>query len=156
MAFGIIGRIGILSALVGMLAACPAAPPPPPKPTVAEIEVTATADANPDPSGRASPSVVFLYALKTGAPFATGNPDALTGGELGSLAESMSRIARLVAVPGQSTQKTFELPPGTAGIGVAVAYRKFNTAKWRASAPIKANETTPLKATVGSNQVTIQ
>jgi type VI secretion system protein VasD len=156
MAFGIVGRIGLMAAMAGLLAACAGGPPPPPKPTVAQIDITAAANANPDPSGRASPSVVFLYALKPGAPFATGNPDALTGGELGSLAESMSRIARVVAVPGNTTQKTFELPLGTAGIGIAVAYRNFNTAKWRASAPVKANEITPLKATVGASEVTIQ
>lgn len=156
MTMGISRRVGILALALGVLAACAAAPPPPPEPTVAQVDIAAAANANPDPSGRASPSVVFLYALKPGAPFATGDPDALTGGELGSLAESMSRIARLVAVPGKTTNKTFELPAGTAGIGIAVAYRQFNTAKWRASTPIAAHETTALKATVGSNEVTIQ
>ena len=150
-------RVGIVALIAAVIAAC--APPPEqkqPDPTVAQVTLSASDDANPDPTGRASPAVVFVYALQPGAPFATGSYDALTGGELGDLAETMKRIARIVIVPGKSTKKIFELPPGTSDIGIAVGYRQIDTAKWRASAPVKPNEVTLLKANVGANAVTVE
>ncbi len=150
-------RVGIALIIGAFVAAC-AGPPPPkqPDPTVAQVTLSAAKDANPDPSGRASPSVVFIYAMQPGAPFATGSYDALTGGELGDMAETMKRIARMVIVPGKTTKKIFELPAGTSDIGIAVGYRQIDTAKWRASAPVKANEVTLLKATIGSNEVSVE
>ena len=141
--------------LVALVAAC-ASPPPPPEPTVAQLTVTATAGANPDPTGRASPTVVHVYALQPGAPFAIGDYDALTGGELGELAETMKRIARLVVVPGETAEKTFELPDGTAELGVTAAFRQIDTSRWRASKPVRPNAVTTLTATVGSNEVTLE
>jgi type VI secretion system protein VasD len=141
--------------LAGLVAAC-ASPPPPPEPTVAALTVTATGGANPDPTGRASPTVVHVYALQPGAPFAIGDYDALTGGELGELAESMKRIARMVVVPGETTETTFELPEGTAELGVTAAFRQLDTSGWRASKPVQPNAVNVLTATVGSNEVTLE
>ena len=141
--------------LAALLAAC-ASPPPPPEPTVAALTVAAAAGANPDPTGRASPTVVHVYALQPGAPFAIGDYDALTGGELGELAETMTRIARLVVVPGETTEKTFELPEGTAELGVTAAFRQLDTSKWRVSKPVAPNAVTTLTATVGANEVTLE
>lgn len=144
-----------LAALAALAAACASAPPPP-EPTVAEVTLRATADANPDQAGRASPTVVHLYALKPGAPFAIGGYDALTGGQLGELSETMTRIGRLVIVPGEETSKSFELPDGTSDVGVTAAYRQIETAKWRASKPVTANAVTVLNATVGAIEVTLE
>jgi type VI secretion system protein VasD len=149
---------GVSLALIAAfaVASCAAPPPPPQKePTVAQVNIKATDAANPDPSGRASPSAVFIYALQPGAPFETGDPDALTGGELGSLQESMKRIARMIVVPGKEQKKIFELPEGTSDIGVAVAYRQIETAKWRVKQSVKPNQVTLLKATIGANEVTL-
>ena len=150
-----------LKSLVAMLGlgalvlSCGPAPEKQPDPTFAQVNVTAADNSNPDSQGRASPVRVYLYALKPGAQFATGDPDALLGGELGAAAESMNRIADFVLIAGKTTKRRFELPDDTDAIGIAVAYRAFDTSKWRASAPIKANQVTLLKANIGSNEVTI-
>jgi len=146
-----------LALLAGFMVAACAPPPAPPKkePTVAQVNITASDAANPDPNGRASPSAVFVYALQPGAPFETGDPEALTGGELGSLQESTKRIARMIVVPGKEVKKIFELPDGTSDIGVAVAYRQISTAKWRVKQAVKPGEVTLLKATIGANEVTL-
>lgn len=149
----------VASALVGafLLTAC-APPPPPPKDesTIAQVNVSGTLNQNPDKNGRASPAIVHLYALKPGAPFDIGDPTALTGGDLGSLAESMTRIAKMVIMPGRTTKKVFELPPGTSDIGITVAYRDFATSRWRASKPVKQKDVTLLKATIGVDAVSIE
>ncbi len=146
-----------LSALgLAVLAAACASAPPPPEPTVAEVTLRATADANPAPGGMASPTVVHVYALKPGAPFAIGDYDALTGGQLGELSETMTRIARIVITPGEETKKTFELPDGTSDVGVTAAYRQIETAKWRASKPVAPHAVTPITATIRANEVALE
>lgn len=148
--FGLVVLAGVL------IAACAPEGPKAPEPTVAQVTITATGDANPAPGGQASPAAVYVYALKPGAPFATGPYDALTGGELGDLATTMNRIAHLVIVPGKSTKRIFELPPGTSEVGIAVAYRQIDSAQWRASAAVAPNSVTLLTATIGANAVNIQ
>lgn len=158
MALRIVRRLALLGIAGAVIAAC--APPPQeqnqPEPTVAQVTISAAQDANPDPNGRPSPSVIYLYALQPGAPFSTGAYEAITGGELGDLAETMKRIGKLVLVPGKSSKKIFELPDGTSDIGIAVNYRQIDKAQWRAQAPVVKNEVTLLTATIGSNAVTIE
>ena len=149
-------RLGFAVLAGALIAACAPEGPKAPEPTVAQVTITATGDANPAPGGQASPAAVYVYALKPGAPFATGSYDALTGGELGDLSSTMTRIAHFVLVPGKSTKRVFELPPGTADVGIAVAYRQIDTAVWRASAPVTPNAVTLLKATIGASAVNIQ
>lgn len=143
-------------AVVGALASCAPPPPPPPEPTIAQVTITAAGDANPDPTGRASPTVVFVYALKPGAPFDTAPADVLLGGELGDLATSMSRIARIVIAPGKDRKEIFTVPDDTARIGVAAEFRQFDTAAWRSTAPVTANSVTLLTATVSTNNVSVK
>lgn len=149
-------RSVVALALSGLLASC--APPPveQPDPTVAQINVVAAEDANPDPTGRASPTVVHVYALQPGAPFNIGDYDALTGGELGELGETMKRIARFVILPGRDTKKVFELPDGTSAVGVTAAYRDVDTSKWRAQKDVTPNAVTILNARIGANEVTLE
>ena len=139
--------------LSALIVAC--SPPPPPDPTVAQVNVVAGPDANPDPTGRASPTVVHIYALKPGAPFNIGDYDALTGGEMGDLAETMSRIARFVILPGEETKKIFELPDGTSDVGITAAYREVATSRWRAQQSVTPNAVTILNARIGRNEVTL-
>ena len=148
-------RFAVALGLAALVASC-AEPPPPPEPTVAQVNVVAAGDANPDPTGRPSPTVVHVYALKPGAPFDIGDYDALTGGEMGDLAETMTRIARFVILPGQDTKKVFELPEGTSDVGVTAAYRDVATARWRVQAPVTPNAVTILNARIGANEVTLE
>ena len=149
-----IGR-SLTLALVALVASC-AAPPPPPEPTVAQVNITAMPNANPDPTGRPSPTVVHLYALQPGAPFEIGSYDALTGGEMGDLTETMERIARIVVPAGDSVERVFELPDGTSQLGITAAYRNVDTSVWRASRPVTPNTVNTLNATIGPNRVSLE
>ena len=149
----------VASLLLGAVVVSACAPPPPPpkdESTIAQVNVTGTLNQNPDKNGRASPAIVHIYALKPGAPFDIGDPEALTGGDLGTLAESMTRIAKMVVMPGRTTKKIFELPAGTSDIGITVAYRDFAKAEWRASKPVKPKDVTLLKALIGPDAVQIE
>lgn len=146
-------RLTIALALGLTVAACVTAPPPP-DPTVAQVTFVSAADANPDPTGRASPAVVFVYALQTGAPFQTAPADQVLGGTVTDA--SMTRVARMVVVPGKTTKKIFTLPDGTTDVGIAVAYREIETAKWRDQAPVTPNAVTLVKAAIGANEISFE
>lgn len=140
-----------------VLAACgPDAPPPPPDPTVAQVNVTGAADQNPDGNGRASPAIVYVYALKPGNQFETGDSEALLGGDLGDLGETVTRLTKLTIFPGKGDKQVFELGDGFTDIGITVNYRNFAQSQWRVKAPVKANDVTLIKATIGANAVTVQ
>lgn len=135
------------------VAACVTSPPPP-DPTVAHVTFVTAEDANPDPTGRASPTVVFVYALQPGAPFETAPAEEILGGTLTD--DSMKRVARMVIVPGKTIKKVFTLPDGSSDVGIAVAYREIETAKWRELSPVTPNAVTLVKAGIGGNEITIQ
>lgn len=158
MAFSMIRRMALVAIAGGVIAACapPAEQQNQPDPTVAQVTINAAGDANPDPTGRPSPSVVYLYALKPGAPFPTASFEVLGGGEITEMAETTKRIAKLVLVPGKTSKKIFELPDGTSDIGIVVSYRDIDQAKWRSSAPVVKGEVTLLTASIGSNAVKIE
>ena len=138
------------------ITACAPEPPPQPDPTIAQVTLQAAGDANPDPTGRASPTVVYIYALKAGAPFETASADALLGGELGDLAGTMERIARIVVGPGRERKEVFTLPDDTARIGVAAEFRQFDTAAWRNAASVTPNTVSLLTATVSTNNISVE
>ncbi len=149
-------KIAFAALVAVALASCAPPPPKQPDPTIAQLTLTAMGDANPDPSGRASPTVVYVYAMKAGAPFETAPSDVLLGGELGDLAQRMERIARIVVGPGKSRKEVFTLPDDTARIGVAADFRAFSTAAWRSAASIAPNSVTLLTATVTSNNISVE
>jgi len=146
------GWIAVL-AVGAMLAACAEAPKQP-DPTVAQITFTTADDANPDPTGRPSPVVVFVYGMKAGAPFATAPMDQLLGGQLTD--DSMTRVARMVIVPGKSVKKLITLPMDTTDVGIAVAYRQIETAKWREQTAVTPNSVSLVKAAIGANEISVQ
>lgn len=146
-------RLTVAMAFGLAVAACVTAPPPP-DPTVAQVTFISAADQNPDPTGRASPAVVFVYALQTGAPFQTAPADQILGGQVTD--PSMSRVARIVVVPGKSIKKIFTLPDGTTDVGIAVAYREIETAKWRDQSPVTPNAVTLVKAAIGANEISFE
>ena len=143
----------IALALSVVLAACASAPKQP-DPTVAQVTFTSADDANPDPGGRPSPVVVFVYALQPGAPFATAPMETLLGGPVTD--DSMKRVARIVIVPGKKIKKLFTLPNSSSDVGIAVAYRQIETAKWREQTPVTANEVTLVKAAIGANEISFE
>lgn len=154
MALNMIRRFGLMALVGALLVGCAPKEKPPP-PTIAQLTIVAAADANPNPGGRASPAVVFIFGMKPGAGFDSASYDQLSG-DLGKLAESMKQIGRIVVVPGKTTKKIFELEKDVSDIGIAVGYRQIGSAQWRAKAPVKANKVTLIDVNVGKNVVTVK
>ncbi|SPB18850.1 membrane protein [Caballeronia novacaledonica] len=136
------------------LVACKS-PPPPPAPTIVRISVNALAGVNPDHAGRPSPVVVRVYELKTTAAFDAadfftlyGKDQATLGGDLNAKNEYMLR-------PGDSRSVEQTVQPGTKFVAVVAAYRDIERSRWRASAPVPANQTTLLTVRIDAADVSI-
>jgi len=146
-------RSALAFAAAALLAACASGQP---GPTVAEITIAASGDANPDPTGRPSPTLVHIYALKPGAGFGSGDYDALTGGDLGDLSDRIERVGRMMISPGEEVTASFELPDGSTELGLTAAYRDVGMSKWRVQKSVEPHEVTKLTARIGANEVVLE
>ena len=130
--------------------------PPLPTPTKIDLTIRTTEYANPDLSGRPSPVVVVVFALKPGNSFETATARALT-----SLAEppdpaTMPRIGRYAIRPDSSKKLSFEAANGVEKVGVVAGFRDTATTIWRASIEVKQEETNTITATIGAKQVQLR
>ncbi|MGQ0697770.1 MAG: type VI secretion system lipoprotein TssJ [Panacagrimonas sp.] len=126
----------VLCALV--LAGCSAKKKPDeaPKPAVLEVELTSTADLNPDTSGRASPLIVRVYALRALGNFETADFFALYEKDEQVLAADLVKREEWGLKPGDTTRVKREFAPDVKFIAVMAAFRDVERATWRASVAV--------------------
>lgn len=127
-------RVGIQAALVLVMAAGCAKPVvvEPPRPITVVIDVRASASVNPDAAGRPSPVGVRVYQLADDADFSNAELTALWAGDSELLAASLVSRQEFMLAPGGSTKGSMTLEPAARHIAVAVAFRDFRNAAWRA------------------------
>jgi len=112
------------------------------KPTLLRADLQAAADVNPDGNGRASPIVVRLYELKTPSGFDSADFFSLWDKDAATLGPDMAARDEYLMKPGE--QRKIERSPqsGVTFIGVVAAFRDIERARWRATVPVPANQTT--------------
>lgn len=139
-------------ALAILLAACAA---PPKKPTVVQANVAAAADVNPDTSGRASPVVIRVYELKNLTAFQ--NADFFSLYERGkeTLGGELLASEEIILRPGE--KKHFERPlqADTRFVAAVAAFRDLDRASWRASIPVKLNQTSPITISLQKREISM-
>ena len=161
-----LATILMLLALLPMLCACakppaapvivaPAPPPPPPPPTVLKVDVVAATNANPDSHGRASPVVVRLLELKSLAAFQNADFFALFERDKETLSSDLVAKDEIVLHPGDRREFKRELNADTRFIAVVAAYRDIERSRWRASTPVKLNQTTPVSISVQEQEIIV-
>ena len=120
-----------------MFAPPPPPPPPPPKPPPKlSIAIVASARLNPDLKGRSSPVVVRMYELKSANQFSSADFMTLFDQDKTVLANDIVTRDEFVMRPGETKAINKLLTPETQAIGVMVAFRDLNRAKWRALATL--------------------
>jgi type VI secretion system protein VasD len=149
--------VGVLGALVGLLAGCakPPPPPPPPPPGVIELTIKAGGDINPDVDGRASPVVVRVYQLASDAKFNAVDFFQLFDKEAATLGADLIGREEVVVSPGDTKKLSSPLKPNAQFVGIAAAFRDIDKAQWRATVDVPPNGTTPLEATLKGISVTL-
>ncbi|WP_241495983.1 type VI secretion system lipoprotein TssJ [Paraburkholderia monticola] len=129
--------------------------PSPPPPTIVKISVVVHASANPDSSGRPSPVLVRVYELKSTAAFDSADFFTLYGKDQATLGADLNARNEFLLRPGESRSVELTVQQGTKFIGVVAAYRDIERTRWRATAVVPLNRTTPFAVKVGAADVVI-
>lgn len=111
-------------------------PPAAPQPATLELASIAAADLNPDSSGRASPLVVRLYALRSLTEFEKADFFSLYEKDEQILAADLVKREELVLKPGATTTVPQEFAPDVQFIAVLGAFRDIERSTWRASVAV--------------------
>ena len=142
-----------------LLAGCFGKKPPPmpeqPKPAKLDLMVNASTDLNPDATGRASPLVVRIYALRQMTEFEKADFFALFEKDEQVLAAALVKREEIILRPGDSLTQQREYPPDVQFVAVMAAYRDVERSAWRASSPIAPGSTGVVTLKAGAKGVTL-
>ncbi|MDP4537676.1 type VI secretion system lipoprotein TssJ [Alkalimonas collagenimarina] len=94
-------------------------------------------DLNPDQNERPSPVIVKVYELASKTVFENQDFFALYDDPSAVLRTDLLKKDEFVFEPGQSSESRMELHPATKAVGVIVAYRDIENARWRAVVDVK-------------------
>lgn len=128
-------RSSLLFSIVLMLCSCQALYSTFPPATTLHFRVAD--DLNPDQNDRPSPVIVKVYELASRTIFENQDFFALYDEPALVLKTDLLKSEEFVFEPGQSSQSRMELHPATKAIGVIVAYRDIENARWRAIVDVK-------------------
>jgi type VI secretion system protein VasD len=149
-----------LALTLGVLAvaACAKPPAPPPPPVVSEIQlqVLAGADVNPDARKRASPVTVRIYALKSAAPFEAADFFSLFDKDTATLGSELVQREEFLMRPGDQKALPLRFGPEVKAIGVMVAYRDLERARWRDVHTIDIGKAVDLKVRLNGSQIAFE
>jgi type VI secretion system protein VasD len=104
----------------------------PPRPITVVIDLRASESVNPDAGGRPSPVQVRVYQLGDDADFLQADLTTLWADDAALLAASLVSRQEFMLAPGGSSQGSMTLETATRHVAVAVAFRDFRNAAWRA------------------------
>jgi len=118
------------------------------EPSEVFIRITSSSDINPDISGRPSPIVVRIYALKSDDIFKSADFFAIYEEDSAILGDTMAFREELEITPGDSIEfeKVYDLE--TTHVGVLAAYRDLDNAVWRGTIEAPVNEKTYIDVTL--------
>lgn len=121
-----------------MLAAGCAAkgPPQPPAPVTLSLNVHLAGDGNPDASGRASPTVVRLYQLRSDDVFKGLDLDVLYARDKELLAADLVQREEWTLRPGESREARWQVAPEVRVVAVVAALRGYREVVWRVTLPM--------------------
>lgn len=135
------GRVGALALLLSatLLTGCfGKKPPAAPQPAKLDLALVSAANLNPDSTGRPSPLVVRIYALRSIAEFEKADFFSLYEKDEQILAADLVKREELILKPGDTLTQPREFAPDVQFIAVLAAFRDVERSTWRASTPVPA------------------
>jgi type VI secretion system protein VasD len=109
-------------------------------PAVLNATLVAGAQINPDARKRPSPVVVRVFELKSPTLFEQADFVSLFEKEQAVLGAELVGREEMVLRPGETKPLSKPLSPDTKFIGVMVAFRELERARWRAVVPVAAGK----------------
>ncbi len=150
----IVSILSIFSLVILLLGCGKDVKPPPPPPKI-NMEIKAAAELNPDESGRPSPIVLRIYALRSLGKFNSADfyslysDDQQLGGDLISMEE-------FHLTPGGQKRYARDVSRDTLYLGVVAAYRGLDDAVWRDSIPVPGGRSSNFSVQLDANIVSIR
>lgn len=138
-----------------LLSACFNKKPAVPEPSQLALSAVADEDLNPDSTGRASPLVIRIYALRALAEFEKADFFALYDKDEQLLAAELVKRDEIIIQPGKTITLDREFPPDVKFIAVIGAFRDVARAEWRASTAISPGANGVLIVKAGANSITL-
>ncbi|MDJ0656468.1 MAG: type VI secretion system lipoprotein TssJ [Xanthomonadales bacterium] len=142
--------------LLAFLALCVSGCASKPKPTELEAVVRVATNVNPDRSGRPSPVVMWLYELKATAKFLSADYFALAARDSSFMSGEVVNRSEYQLGPGELLDFSAEIDPGAAHVGVVVAFRDLENARWRGVFDLTPNRRNRIEIRVDRLAVSIQ
>lgn len=127
-----------------------------PDPTSVSLELAASEMVNPDRNGRPSPVLVRVYELRSSGTFNTADFFTLLEQDQLVLGAEMVNRWEFQLDPGETAQLETEFQPFSTALGVMVAYREIERARWRAVSPVALESSNAMQAQVGELEVNLQ
>ena len=138
-----------------LLGSCAPPPPKPPNPTIVQATIVATSDVNPDARGRASPVVVRMFELKTLGAFKNADFFSLFDHDKETLGNELLAKEEFMLRPGEKQHFDRQLQADTRFVAVVAAFRSLEKSTWRASMPVRLNQTTPATISLQARDISI-
>jgi type VI secretion system protein VasD len=154
MVWGNRARVVVAFAALLLLSSCGGASPPPPPPVV-ELTLNAAPNINPDPAGRPAPVLVRIYQLASANKFELADFYQLSNNEAATLDGDLLGRDELILSPGQSRHLTLNMKHDATRLGIAVAFRQIDRAKWRADTAFAPSGVTNVTATISGLNLTL-
>ena len=149
---------GLILSLVMALAlttGCASKKPKEPQPAKLALSAVASGDLNPDDTGRPSPLVLRIYALRALAEFGKADFFALYDKDEQVLAADLVQKDEIIVQPGQTVTLNREFAPDVKFVAVLGAFRDVARAQWRASTEIAPGAQGVLIVKVDSNSISV-
>ncbi len=124
-----------------------------PGPTRLEAKMVADDNLNPDYSGRPSPLVVRLYALKNTVAFENTDFFKLYESDVGVLGGDLLNRKEYQLKPGETKEIEGELNEEVEFLGILAAYQDIDNAVWRSTVKLESHSTNEVKIQFKSTQV---
>ena len=131
-----IARLFGLLLIVGTLLGCASAEP---EPTTVELIVTASEDLNPGSAGEPLPVIVRLYRMSASQRFERAAYGQIYDDDSKALGGDLVGVVEFLFFPGQSETIERVFLPNERFLGVLVAFRDPDTAKWRSVVAVPPN-----------------
>ena len=125
-----------------LVAGCAGTPEKPKlAPTKVELVVTSSEELNPGESGDPLPVIVRLYRLTSPERFQRASFSQLYEQEMRAIGGTLVGVLEFLFFPGQTEVIEREFLDNERYLGVLVAFRDPETARWQAVTPIEPNQT---------------
>jgi type VI secretion system protein VasD len=147
-------RVVVAFAALLLLSSCGGAPPPPPP--VVELTLNAAPNVNPDPGGRPTSVLVRIYQLASANKFELADFYQLSNHEAATLDGDLLGRDELILSPGQSRHLTLNMKHDATRLGIAVAFREIDRAKWRADTAFAPSGVTNVTAAIAGLNITLE